>query len=58
MKLVSSGGSDIQASKNKSVAKGKGKKTIPQEIMELPEDVIVVNYEVTTSKMNFDDMFE
>ncbi len=41
-KLVSSGGLDIQASKKRFAAKGKGKKTTPLETI---EDVTMVDYE-------------
>jgi hypothetical protein len=56
-KLTGFGGLDIQTSK-KSIAKGKGKKIIPQEIVELLEDVTMVNNEVMTLKMDFDDLLE
>jgi hypothetical protein len=57
-KFASSKGSDVQASKKKFATKGKGKKIIPQEILELPKSVTMVNYEVMTSKRDFDDLFE
>jgi hypothetical protein len=49
---------NVQTSKKKFVAKGKGKKTIPQEIMELPRDMTMVDYEVMTSKKDFDNLLE
>jgi len=57
-KLVSSRGSNVQMNKNKSTTKGKGKKTIPQEIVELLENVTMVDYEVMTSKKDFNDLLE
>ncbi len=52
-KLASFEGSNIQANKKKSVVKGKGKKTTPLEIVEVPKDVTMVDYEVTTLKWDF-----
>jgi len=49
---------NVQASKKKSIAKGKGKKTIPQKIVELPRDVTMVDYEATTSKRDLDGLLE
>jgi hypothetical protein len=57
-KFTSFGGSNVQVNKKKFVAKGKGKKTNFQEIMEFLEDMTMVNYEVTTSKKDFDDLLE
>ncbi len=44
------------SSKKKYVAKGK--KTIPQEIVELLKDMTMVDYQVTTSNKDFNDLFE
>jgi hypothetical protein len=52
-KLASSGGLNIQASKKKIVAKGKGKKTTPLEIIVVLKDVTMVDHEITTSKWDF-----
>jgi hypothetical protein len=49
---------DVQVRQKKYTTKGNGKKTIPQEIMELPEDVTMVDYEAMTSKRDFDDLLE
>jgi hypothetical protein len=49
-KLTSSRGSNIQASKKKFVAKRKGKNRTPLKIIEVPNDVTMVDYEVTTSE--------
>jgi hypothetical protein len=57
-KLKSFGGSNVQASNKKSITKGKGEKTILQEIVELPNDVIMVDYQVTILKRDFDDLLE
>jgi hypothetical protein len=57
-KLASSRGLDVQASKKQFVAKAKGKKTIPQEIVELLRDVTMVDYEVTTLKRDLNDPLE
>jgi hypothetical protein len=57
-KLVSSGGLDIQSSKKKSIAKGKGKKTTPLKIVEVQDDLTMVDYEITTSKWDFADLHE
>jgi hypothetical protein len=40
------------------VVKGKGKKTIPQEIVELPKNMTMVDYELMTSKRDFNYQFE
>jgi hypothetical protein len=56
--LQAFGGSNVQASKKKSIAKGKGRKTILQEIMELLKDMTMVDYEDTTSKKDFNDLLE
>jgi hypothetical protein len=48
---------DVQVRKKKC-CKGEGKKIILQEVVELPEDIAMVNYEVTTSKKDFDDLLE
>jgi hypothetical protein len=57
-KLASSRVSNVQVSKKKFVANGTGEKIILQEIVELPEDVTMVDCEVTTLKKDFDDLFE
>jgi len=44
-KLASFGGLDIQASKKRFTAKGKGKKTTPLETIKVLEDVTMVDYE-------------
>jgi len=54
-KFASFGGSNVQVSKKKFVVKGKGKKTNFQKIMKFQEDMTMVDYEVTTSKRDFND---
>jgi hypothetical protein len=44
--------------KKKFATKGKGKKIIPQEILEFLKVMTMVNYEVMTSKRDFDDLLE
>ncbi len=43
-KLINYGGLNIQASKNKFGAKGKGKKTTSQNIVEVTQDVTMLDY--------------
>ncbi len=43
--IATSGGLDIQATKKRLVAKGKGKKTTPLETIKVLEDVTRVDYE-------------
>jgi hypothetical protein len=57
-KLASFGGLDVQANKKKFATKGKGEKTIPQEIVEFLKDMTMVDYEVITLKRDFDDLLE
>ncbi len=57
-KFTSFGGSNVQVSKKKYVVKGKGKKTNFQKIMEFQEDTTMVDYEVTTSKRDFNDLLQ
>jgi hypothetical protein len=52
-KLANFGGLNIQANKKNFATKRKGKKTTPLEIIKVPEDVTMVDYEVTTSKQDF-----
>jgi len=44
--------------KKKFATKWKGKKIILQEILEFLKVVTMVDYEVMTSKRDFDDLFE
>jgi len=57
-KFASFGGSNVQISKKKFIIKGKGKKTNFQKIMEFQEDTTMVDYEVTTSKRDFNDVLQ
>lgn len=44
--------------KRNLLQKGRGKKTTPLKIVEVPDDVTMVDYEVTTSKWDFVDLHE
>jgi len=57
-KLASFGGSYIQASKKKFATKGKGEKKTPLEIVEVPKDVTMVDYEVINSNRDFVEVHE
>jgi len=48
----------VQMFKKKFATKGKGKKIILQEILEFLKVVTMVDYEVMTSKRDFDDLLE
>jgi len=52
------GGSNVQISKKKSIVKGKGGKKKIQKVMEFQEDMTMVDYEVTTSKKDFNDLLQ
>jgi hypothetical protein len=57
-KLQALGVQMFKQTRRNLLQRGRGKKTIPQDIVELLEDMTMVDYEVTTLKKDFDDLLE